>query len=626
MTPVTASPPISSLEVYNPAITRSYNSEIVLPYTFEQVAIAPNEYLFSEHINYATHRLSEIFDYLQSQTTMYDSVVPVYAESWTGDTLGAGQIRSVATNDSDEMWYIDGSTVVGADLANLGTLVSLSSSAVGEFEEPKSVAVNSQSELFVLDTFLIHQYDITNPSDPVYLAYYGGLGGAAVNDKFQNPRELHIDDEDNVWVSDFGNNVVKVYNRNLGHLRTIPRKVYSITTDDTYAYLLATDHKVYKHRRSDYGTESYFDTFIGAVRVEHDDTQPGFMYVQSSGKTEKWTVDGFKIGEFGNPSEPNGDLSDVVKPSNDNYVYVSDQNSIYKYLDFQRTMSILDSSISAVDPLESILVQNDEVAVPSIVYNDVLAKLEGNINTLSQAVTGCFTNTLDENDVLLETSIVSISPSANWCSVPRIPSNYIPSVNTFNEGFSSIYDCSQAFIDTVLNGKVGRNANNIDEGTFCWSLEALRCSGPQYKNTNTNPITFTELAYTPSLSCSPLTSECCENNFPWFTLDTTHVSGRTFNFEMSRVSGSELFTDDEIQYVIWSEDECIYTNDQSLDITFSEDGLYKIHHIAQDPGYLVHQGCGWVLALSGDYVASGTLLLDSDGNPLTDEDGFLLFE
>jgi hypothetical protein len=601
---VSANPSVSALETYNPAIHRSYDTVISLPYTLQDIKISPNEYLFSENINYSIRRLGEIFDFLQSQTTMYDSAIPTYADFWQGDSLGRTEIKSIASNNIDEIWYIDGNVVVGADLINMSTITTLEFSDVGEFEDPRSVAINTQGELFVLDSFLIHHYDISTPTDPVYLAYYGGLGGAKVPDKFQNPRMIHIDASDRIWVSDFGNKVVKVFNKNFGHLRTIEKQVYSITTDDTHVYLLGVDEKVYSYRIADWVEANSFDTFFGARRLEHDNVQKGFLYIQSTTKTEKWTIGGFKIGTFSKPSVPIGNLSGMVKPTVDNHIYVSDQSNIYKYLDYQRTLSILDPSVSAVTPLDEIIVDGDEIASP-IVYNDVFAKLESNINILSQSVSGRFVNTLDADDTLLETSVVSISPSANWCSVPRIPINYIPSVNTFNTGFEQIYRCSQNFVDVVLNGQADREENNIDNNTFCWSLEALRCTGPQYKNTVRNPITFTELQYTPSLSCAPLTSSCCENNFPWFSLEATHVSGRQFNFAMNRVSGSELFEDDEINYVIWNEDVCQYTNDREFDVNFSEDGFYRIHHIAQDPGYLVHKGCVTVSILGGTSAVSG---------------------
>ena len=580
---------MAALEKYDPTITRVVGGDFQLPYTCGELEIRPNEFAFAPEINRSISRIWDNLEYLKSQTKIYNSVIPISRDNWDGDLLEATNIKSMAAY-GDQLWLIDDGVIRAYNSSSTLTEIAIiDKSDIGDFLNLKSLTFDVNGILHVLDGYLIYQFDVSDLNDIKFLAYYGGYGGASVTTKFNEPSIIHIDNNRRIHISDFGNSVTKIYNQNFGHLKTIPIKTVSITSDELYTYYLLEDGNVQK-RDLGHGLEDSF--YIGGTGIYHDPNQPGFIYSISDSLIKKFTIAGIQVGVFRDPTTENKFVGVAKQPSLDtdtNFILIADQNNIARALDHSFSLTIRSDAIDP-HPLSSILFDLDE-PISDIYYNDTFKKLEENLNTFTNSVTGKFNNSLGASrDIILSQEVSALSGNFENCIISKIPQNYIYSRNTIITPIKHICECFERIQTEVLLFTTSRSENNIDQNSLCWSIESLKCSEPQFKNDQVNPITLQEIKCHPVLSCHPMTADCCANNQPLFDCESTNVSGDLYRISLQRVSGSELYSDDELNYVWWSEDVCLYSNDRVFSVEFPNTGTMEIFYHVQDPAYQFIQG------------------------------------
>jgi hypothetical protein len=86
--------------------------------------------------------------------------------------------------------------------------------------------MDSQNKIYVLDSILsqvgVYTYEPDTPGDDwVLFTNWGGYGTAISTNQFSNPNDIHIDQLDNVWVTDTGNSCVKHFSNTGTWINTI---------------------------------------------------------------------------------------------------------------------------------------------------------------------------------------------------------------------------------------------------------------------------------------------------------------------------------------------------------------------------------------------------------------------
>ena len=94
------------------------------------------------------------------------------------------------------------------------------------FSNIKNVCLDSIGKIYILDNILsqvaVYTYERDTPGDNFKLfTIWGGFGTTASNSKFSNPNDIHIDQLDNIWVTDTGNGCVKHYSNTGTWIKTI---------------------------------------------------------------------------------------------------------------------------------------------------------------------------------------------------------------------------------------------------------------------------------------------------------------------------------------------------------------------------------------------------------------------
>jgi hypothetical protein len=97
---------------------------------------------------------------------------------------------------------------------------------VVQFSDLKNICLDSVGKIYALDSLLsrvvVFTYETDTPGDNFkQFADWGGFGTAASTTRFSSPNDLHIDQLDNVWVTDTGNGCVKHYSNTGTWLNTI---------------------------------------------------------------------------------------------------------------------------------------------------------------------------------------------------------------------------------------------------------------------------------------------------------------------------------------------------------------------------------------------------------------------
>lgn len=94
------------------------------------------------------------------------------------------------------------------------------------FSDIKNICLDSTGKIYVLDGILSRvcafNYRQDTPGDSFKLfVEWGGFGTAASRTAFSSPNDIHVDQLDNVWITDTGNNCVKQYSSTGTWLQTI---------------------------------------------------------------------------------------------------------------------------------------------------------------------------------------------------------------------------------------------------------------------------------------------------------------------------------------------------------------------------------------------------------------------
>lgn len=94
------------------------------------------------------------------------------------------------------------------------------------FSNIKNVCLDSNEKIYILDNLLSRVSVYTYENDTLgrnfkLFTTWGGFGSFSSTSKFSNPNDIHVDQLDNVWVTDTGNGCVKHYSNTGSWIKTI---------------------------------------------------------------------------------------------------------------------------------------------------------------------------------------------------------------------------------------------------------------------------------------------------------------------------------------------------------------------------------------------------------------------
>jgi hypothetical protein len=306
-------------------LDRYLGDTMTLPYSFSEVKIKSNDLCVSDNINAALYKLYYNFLYMNAETKLASNIFPsnyrgfvasnatsasadvgIYNNYASGGTAVSGSstvgVELLNTNGTVLSGLVDGVSVksLGTDdvtcifTANSGTLLAtrltdndhsanlvLHTKTIEDatglvFNNIKSLAMDSEKKLFILDSTNIYKLDVDSlltsnkAISSVGRFLIKTIGGKSVDiydkDKFNTPVSIDIGN-DKLYVLDIKDNGYKVYDNNLNWISTVSQKTnlaamsgtpVNITTDPSNdnVYILSTGGTINQYDSSNKLTTS----------------------------------------------------------------------------------------------------------------------------------------------------------------------------------------------------------------------------------------------------------------------------------------------------------------------------------------------------------------------------------
>jgi len=288
------------------------------------------------------------------------------------------------------------------------------------FSNIKNICLDSVGKVYVLDSILSQVFVYSFPDVPTdfkntpAFTSWGGYGTAASNTKFSNPNDIHIDQLDNVWVCDTGNNVIKQYSNTGTWLQTIRDEEFK-----TYPPLsLAVDSKQNVHVLTSNGIRVY--TYDGTYSYSYSyseyttsntpvklNTSYNREIIYIAFKTQ--VIKFFRTGVFaGYIIKSKQFVNNITGLYHDEFrnLLITVNDRVYKYPDIMSLKQLKGTLPSSYWKLDDLLIHKEEY-VQNWVYTKSFQRLWDNIeifrNTLQYSTGNCksYTAPLHSKDKMI---------------------------------------------------------------------------------------------------------------------------------------------------------------------------------------------------------------------------------
>jgi hypothetical protein len=257
------------------------------------------------------------------------------------------------------------------------------------FKNIKNLEFDSTGKLFVLDGSLnrvvAYDFDITETTPWVKILDWGGFGSSNSRNKYSSPNDLHIDNLDNVWIADTGNNCIKHYTNSGTWIQTI--KYFEFTNNTPTSIVLDSENRLHALVGNKIIVFSYTGEYLFEyILNEFVDTTPlrlsvnrnrEIIYVISSNKVGKYFKNGAFAGNIVQDKNCAQNITSVHQDKNRN-VLVTSGEKILKYVDPMRIKQLKGDLPANYWKLNDLLIHKDEY-VQDWVYNKAFQRLWDNI-------------------------------------------------------------------------------------------------------------------------------------------------------------------------------------------------------------------------------------------------------
>ena len=296
------------------------------------------------------------------------------------------------------------------------------------FSSIVNMCLDSSGKIFVLDSNLSQVITLVSDTNNNWYEFnnWGGFGFVSSKFKFNMPEDIHVDQLDNVWVCDTGNNAIKQYTNTGSWLLTIndnnlasypplslavdsKQNVHVLTTGGIFVYSYSG---VYQYT---YG----YNTYASSTNPRRINTSYNreIIYVAFDTQVLKFfrtgTFNGYIIQSLANVTNINSLYQDEFR----NLLIVSD-NIILKFPDIMQLTTRQSSLPIQYWTLNDLLIHKEEY-VQNWVYNKSFERLWDNIemfrNTLQYSNGNCLSYTapihskskmiIGQNEIVTSTTV-----------------------------------------------------------------------------------------------------------------------------------------------------------------------------------------------------------------------------
>jgi len=279
----------------------------------------------------------------------------------------------------------------------LATVYSVRNTTDGKktFSSIVNLSLDSNGKIFVLDSNLSQVVTLVSDTNNNWYEFnnWGGFGFASSKFKFNMPGDIHVDQLDNVWVCDTGNNVIKQYTNTGSWLLTIsdsnlashPPLSLAVDSQKNVHVLTVGGILVYNYN-GDYQYTYSYSSYASSTNPRRINTSYNreVIYVAFDTQVLKFfrtgTFNGYIIQSLANVTNINSLYQDEFR----NLLIVSD-NIILKFPDLMQLTTRQSSLPTQYWTLNDLLIHKEEY-VQNWVYNKSFERLWDNIELFRNAL------------------------------------------------------------------------------------------------------------------------------------------------------------------------------------------------------------------------------------------------
>jgi hypothetical protein len=272
------------------------------------------------------------------------------------------------------------------------------------FSDIKNICIDSVGKLYVLDGILsrvsVFTYEKDTPGDDFkQFVEWGGYGTAASQTAFSSPNDIHVDQLDNVWVTDTGNKCVKHYSNTGTWLKTIiddelkentPLSV-AVDSQQNVHILTETGIRVYTYAGEFLFSYNFTDFTSASPRKINSSYNREVIYLALETQVLKFFRNGVFYGYIIKEKENVNNITGLYHDEFRNLLITTD-DKILKYPDIMTIRRLKGTLPSNYWSLDDILIHKEEY-VQNWVYTKSFQRMWDNIeifrNTLLFDSTTC---------------------------------------------------------------------------------------------------------------------------------------------------------------------------------------------------------------------------------------------
>lgn len=501
-------------EKYNKNINRTFPDNLKFPNTLLNLQLSPNEILTHTRFNILIDKLEQNFNYLIDKSKAYSLDIPTaiikeiynpniglnkkdwrFRDKYTFSLTNNGNIliENIEDIENEKLPYESRIKIVkNDDLITEGE----------RFKKPISIDVNNNGTIFsVIDggdqSVFFFSFD-KNTEIINLLVYWGGLGDTNSKTKFKNAIKVIFGQDDDIFIIDSGNNVIKKYNKYYNWVSNIFHSdwsnddinIHHATNNDVGDLFVICDNKrVYKFLESGEFVNSFSVKELGEIRVNK--FYDGSLYIISNSNVIKYTIDGVEINYWLRPIIKNSDKIYGFDQTGSTIKIIT-QNYIYYVFDCLKVDNLRNTEIdSEFFPFESMKVEKDEF-IQDWCINDILIKIENNLNLFYNSITNRFItykNPFDPNKIEYFLSPIS-GFEVDYYNDNIIGINEFVSFEVLNRCVERIYNK----METILNSLRSIPKNYEENCQFVLNWKKTSSNNTiQYSNCESNPLSWIEL-------------------------------------------------------------------------------------------------------------------------------------
>jgi hypothetical protein len=258
------------------------------------------------------------------------------------------------------------------------------------FVNIQNLSIDDTGNIYVLDgdlarvTCLSYTFNTPRKNWRV-LTTWGGFGGADAKKRFLNPRDIHVDQNNNVWVCDTGNNCIKQYTGAGTWLNTIKdtrfesNEILSLCVDSQkQLHVLLDNSIVYVYTYSgEYLFNYSIDTLNSAPTRINTNNNREIIYCINGNQVSKYFRNGVFAGYVFQPAQCLNNINSIFHDEYCNILLTSN-DKIVKALDLMKLSQFKTNLPNTYWEFEDIVINKEEY-VQDWVYNRSLQRLWDNI-------------------------------------------------------------------------------------------------------------------------------------------------------------------------------------------------------------------------------------------------------